>query len=196
MSFRIEQKILIGKNQIIEFKNLYQKKKLKKLYPQRVIKSLYFEDLNYNMYKDSVEGVLPRKKIRIRNYPNEDGNKFYLEKKISSFEGRYKEKKKISISEYNKILKSGIYDYDYGYCKPLLYVEYKRNYYILDQSRVTHDTQIKYYKFKNKIIKKDENDIFEIKTHSKADLDELFLTFPMDRTRFSKYCNGFDKLFN
>jgi SPX domain protein involved in polyphosphate accumulation len=94
MSFRIEQKILIGKNQIIEFKNLYQKKNLKKLYPPRIIKSLYFENLNNNMYKDSVEGVVPRKKIRIRNYPNENEGKLYLEKKISSVEGRYKEKKR------------------------------------------------------------------------------------------------------
>lgn len=195
MSFRIEQKILIGKNQIIEFKNLYQKKNLKKLYPPRIIKSLYFENLNNNMYKDSVEGVVPRKKIRIRNYPNENEGKLYLEKKISSVEGRYKEKKEISVSSFKKILKTGLYDYDYGYCKPLLYVEYNRNYYFLDQSRVTHDSKIKYYKFQNKIIKKDENEIFEIKTNNNADLDDLYLTFPMDRSRFSKYCNGFERLF-
>jgi len=195
MSFRIEQKILIGKNQIIEFKKIYQEKLLKKLYPSRLIKSLYFENLNNDMYNDSVEGVVPRKKIRLRNYPNEKKKKFYLEKKISSVEGRYKEKKEISSSNFEKILKSGLYDYDYGYCRPLIYVEYKRNYYILNNARVTHDSKIKYYQFKSKIIKKDENEIFEIKTNSKADLDELYSIFPMDRTRFSKYCNGFEKFF-
>ena len=36
MSFRIEEKILIGKNQIIEFKKVYQKKLIKKLYKLRI----------------------------------------------------------------------------------------------------------------------------------------------------------------
>ena len=37
--------------------------------------------------------------------------------------------------------------------------------------------------------------IFEIKTNYEADLDELNTNFPMNRTRFSKYCNGFEKFF-
>ena len=147
------------------------------------------------MYANSIEGVVPRKKIRIRNYPNEKNGKFYLEKKISSVEGRYKEKKEIDIFKFERILKTGIYDYDYGLCKPLLYVEYQRSYYILGESRVTHDNKIKYYRFGNKLIKHDENEIFEIKTNYLADLDKLNQTFPMDRTRFSKYCNAFEKLF-
>ena len=84
MSFRVEQKILIEKNQIIEFKKLYKAKLIKKLYPTRIIRSLYLENLNKDMYANSIEGVVPRKKIRIRNYPNEKNGKFYLEKKISS----------------------------------------------------------------------------------------------------------------
>ena len=195
MSFRIEQKILIEKNQIIEFKKLYKEKSIKKLYPSRIIRSLYLENLNKDMYANSIEGVVPRKKIRIRNYPNEKNGKFYLEKKISSVEGRFKEKKEIDILKLEKILKTGIYDYDYGLCKPLLYVEYQRSYYILGQSRVTHHNKIKYYRFGNKLIKHDENEIFEIKTNYRADLDKLNQTFPMDRTRFSKYCNAFEKLF-
>ena len=62
MSFRIEEKILIGKNEIIEFKKIYQKKFLKKLYQPRLIRSLYFENLNNDIYNDSIEGMLPRKK--------------------------------------------------------------------------------------------------------------------------------------
>ena len=85
MSFRIEEKILIEKNKIIEFKKIYQKKFLKKLHQPRLIKSLYFENLNNDLYKDSVEGTLPRKKIRVRNYPNDKKNQFYLEKKNFKF---------------------------------------------------------------------------------------------------------------
>ena len=49
------------------------------------------------MYHNSVEGVLPRKKIRIRFYPENQDNNFYLEKKISSIEGRYKTKEKMKF---------------------------------------------------------------------------------------------------
>ena len=77
MSFRIEEKILIGKNQVIEFKKIYQKKFLKKLYQPRIIRSLYFDNSNNDMYKDSVEATLPRKKIRVRNYPGVSENEFY-----------------------------------------------------------------------------------------------------------------------
>ena len=50
MSFRIEEKILIGNNQVIEFKKIYQKKHLKRLYKPRVIRSLYFENINSCLY--------------------------------------------------------------------------------------------------------------------------------------------------
>jgi hypothetical protein len=196
MSFRIEEKILIGKNEIIEFKKIYQKKFLKKLYQPRSIRSLYFENINNDIYRDSTEGTLPRKKIRVRNYPNNKKNELYLEKKISSVEGRFKQKKKIDNLNFEKIIKYGIYDDNYGYCKPLMYVEYDRHYYILDETRLTHDNNIKYYLLQSRIVKYEENEIFEIKTNFNTDLNKLNSIFPMNRTRFSKYCNGFEKFFN
>ena len=195
MSFKIEEKILIGKNELIEFKKIYKKKFLKKLYQPRLIKSLYFENSNNESYKDSVEGTLPRKKIRVRNYPGEKKNEFYLEKKISSVEGRFKNKEKIDNVNFDKIIKYGFYDDSYGYCKPFIYVEYVRHYYLLDKTRLTHDCNIRYYLFKGCITKYEENEIFEIKTNFNTDLDELYSIFPMNRTRFSKYCNGFEKFF-
>ena len=61
----------------------------------RKVKSIYFDNNLLELYKDSIEGSNPRKKIRIRNYP-EHKNNYLLEKKISSIEGRYKTSKKIS----------------------------------------------------------------------------------------------------
>ena len=55
-----------------------------------MIESLYFENNKREMYSDSVEGLTPRKKIRVRNYPRTQDLKLYLETKISSVEGRYK----------------------------------------------------------------------------------------------------------
>jgi hypothetical protein len=131
----------------------------------------------------------------VRSYPNEEKNKFYLEKKISSVEGRFKQKKKIDNLDFEKIIKYGFYDDNYGCCKPLIYVEYERHYYILDKMRLTHDSNIKYYLFQGRIVKYDENEIFEIKTNFNTDLNLLHSTFPMNRTRFSKYCNSYEKFF-
>ncbi len=49
---------------------------------------------------------------------------------------------------------------------------------------------------KKKIIKYDSNQIFEIKANQKTDIDDLQLTFPMNRSRFSKYCNAISLFFN
>jgi hypothetical protein len=195
MSFRIEEKILIGNNQVIEFKKIYQEKHLKRLYKPRVVRSLYFENINNDIYNNSIEGTLPRKKIRVRSYPEDEKKEFYLEKKISSVEGRFKQKKKINNLNLEKIIKYGFNDNVYGCCKPLIYVEYNRHYYMLNKIRLTHDNNIRYYLFKSRIVKSEENQIFEIKTNYEADLDELNTNFPMNRTRFSKYCNGFEKFF-
>ena len=48
---------------------------------------------NFDLFRDSEEGLLPRKKIRIRNYPNSEDKKNYLEIKYSSVEGRFKTRK-------------------------------------------------------------------------------------------------------
>ena len=43
------------------------------------------------MYLDSEDGCLPRKKIRVRTYPeNKNDSEYFFETKISSVEGRYK----------------------------------------------------------------------------------------------------------
>lgn len=93
MTFRIEDKLLINFTQVFEFRKWISDKGYKKLFPDRKIKSLYFENLNNQMFIDFEEGVTPRKKIRIRNYPEYNNNKYYFEKKISSPEGRFKRKK-------------------------------------------------------------------------------------------------------
>ena len=70
MSFRIEEKLYIKEQNLIEFKDFISKKSPQKLFTPRKIESLYFDNVNLDMYNDSVEGIVPRKKIRIRKYPN------------------------------------------------------------------------------------------------------------------------------
>ena len=65
MSFRIEEKLLIGTDQILEFKDFLISKSAKQIYHPRIIKSLYFENSHNEMYEDSIEGITPRKKTII-----------------------------------------------------------------------------------------------------------------------------------
>ncbi len=66
MSFRIEDKLFIRPENLLQFYSFLNKHFVKKLHEPRVIKSLYFDNLKLEMYKDSIEGSVPRKKIRIR----------------------------------------------------------------------------------------------------------------------------------
>ena len=101
MSFRIEEKLFIKKNFISDFKKFISSKSSEKIYDPRIIESLYFDNKNFEMYKDSLEGLTPRKKIRIRYYPEQNGELFF-EKKISSVEGRFKQRKLLSLDDFER----------------------------------------------------------------------------------------------
>jgi len=194
MSFRIEEKLLINSNQILEFKDFLFKKYAKEIYPSRKIQSLYFENFNEEMYKDSIEGTVPRKKIRVRNYPDDKNLLLYLEVKISSADGRYKTRKIIDKKKLNELKKTGIYDSQYGTCMPLIYVSYDRQYYQVDDVRISIDENIKYQLFTGRELGHDSNSIVELKASINKDRDNLLNDFPFQRTRFSKYCNAFEKI--
>ena len=66
MSFRFEDKISVGKSESINFFKDLRKKGFKILYPKRKISSVYFDNTELNMFIDSEEGSIPRKKIRLR----------------------------------------------------------------------------------------------------------------------------------
>ena len=194
MSFRIEEKLYIKPEHIIEFKKFLIKHSAKKIYHPRIIKSLYFDNLDLDMYNDSVEGLVPRKKIRIRKYPNESDKNFYLEIKNSSVEGRYKTRSVINMERVDYFKKFGLFDNQYGPCFPNLYVIYKREYSIIDDVRISIDRDITYKNYKTNTICNDGNAIVEIKTSIKKNLDDLIELFPFQRIRFSKYCNGIEKI--
>ena len=115
MSFRVEEKCILKNIDKNKFKSTLFKIGGKILFPKREIMSLYFDTKATKMFFDSEEGTTPRKKIRVRTYPNEKHKTFNLEKKINSAEGRYKISEKINIEKYIKILKQGIIDNEYGF---------------------------------------------------------------------------------
>ena len=196
MSFRIEEKLLINFSLIFNFKKWLSQNGYTKLYPDRKINSLYFDNLNNQMFLDSEEGIIPRKKIRIRNYPDYKNQKFFFEKKISSIEGRYKQNKAIKIDEFENLKKFGYFDDTYKSCHPKLFVKYTREYFDMKICRLTIDTNISYSEYNNlNHNKSDPYVAVEIKANFNSSLDQLMTKFPFQRVRFSNYCRGFALLF-
>ena len=104
MSFRKELKTILSYTKINSFNNWLDDNNGELLFKERNINSIYYDNNNFKMYFDSIEGTVPRKKIRVRNY--NDKLKFNtkennLELKISSVEGRFKTSKKISSFDIN-----------------------------------------------------------------------------------------------
>jgi len=194
MSFRIEEKLFIDKDKIIDFKSFLSNKSAKQIYKRRTIESLYFDNRNYEMYSDSMEGLTPRKKIRVRNYPNTLDKNLYLEIKISSVEGRFKTRKIIDNNKFNYLKTKGVFDSQYGLCKPCLYVSYTRDYFKIGDVRISIDNHINYKLYSENVYKEDESSIVEIKTSIKKNLDKLIEDFPFQKKRFSKYCNAVEKI--
>ena len=188
MSFSTEEKLYIRQENLIDFKKFIFNRSGKKIHKPRKIKSLYFDNSNLDMYNDSVEGIVPRKKIRIRNYPNSEDKKNYLEIKYSSVEGRFKTRKIIDNKTVDFYKRAGCFDNKYGVCMPNFYVTYDREYMIIDDVRISIDKNIKYENFKTNYYQKEKNCIIELKTSADKDSDELVNLFPFQRIRFSKYC--------
>ena len=72
-----------------------------------LIKSFYFDDLNSKSYYEKMDGVLYRKKYRIRIY-NDDESFIRLEKKMKHNNMTAKEQMLISKDTYSKILEGKI----------------------------------------------------------------------------------------
>ena len=197
MSLRIEEKISFNHFNVFEFKKWLFSKGAKILHPTRIINSIYFDN-KLRMYDDSIEGTVPRKKIRIRTYETKNffltKNKYQKETKITYY--NYRDKNVENFTFDLSKMNAGIYDKDYGLCKPNLNVFYKRSYFNVFNTRITLDEEINYRLIKNSKLSnfsiKDKSFVVEIKTQKINDTDFLKEIFPLARTRFSKYCRGIE----
>ena len=190
MSFRTEKKFRLTTSEYFAMKQSLIIKGMKPLFEKRNVNSIYFDNSNLDMFSQSEEGVLPRKKIRVRWYDNL--NKFSLEKKISSIEGRFKVNNDLhKVKTKSEILKIRLYDPDYGLISPILKVSYKRGYYILNDMRITFDSNI-YYKnlLQHNFTFKDIECVIELKSSDINIDDYINGLFPYPNSRFSKYCRG------
>jgi SPX domain protein involved in polyphosphate accumulation len=192
MSFRIENKYHLSIAKLGELYEFLNNNSAEEIYPKRLIKSIYFDNREFSAYHQSIEGVVPRKKIRIRNYPH-SSDKFNLEIKINSIEGKFKTTK--DNINYINILKNGYHDCNYGLCYPTVEVSYTRSYFSIFNLRVTLDTSISYSQYnKKKIIPYQETTIMEVKSNSLDNVNYIENKINFPKTRFSKYCNAIEEL--
>ena len=191
MSFRKEFKFRFKYSECKLLKyNLY-KQGMKELYASRLISSYYFDNENLDMYLDSEEGIVPREKHRVR-WCNHNDTKINYEKKISSIEGRFKVSNSISKNNFVELIKSGNFSNSYGYLKPSILIEYNREYFSWQNVRVTFDSNIFYtdLRYVKNFKLPDFEQVVEIKTN-RLDIDDYIdKIFPLQKSRFSKYCRG------
>ena len=198
MSFRKEEKLSLNPRKYKEFLSLISEKNGNMLYPDRIVSSTYFDNEAFQMYHDSNEGVVPRKKIRVRSYNLEQHSRdnASLEIKISSVENRFKTVSKKELS--NNIFFRGYLDANYGLCYPRARVTYERSYYMVNGLRLTIDKKINYRKVtKNKVstnVSKDDLIIVEVKTDINTSDHKIFTNFPLQKIRFSKYSRAIEYL--
>jgi len=190
MSFRIEEKIPVSFSEGSELIQRLRGKGLANLFPKRKVVSDYFDNQKYDLYRDSEEGLLPRKKVRIRHYAN-SGNKFLFEKKISSSEGRYKISSALDQPSKELINLNGYLDNDYGVLQPVVQISYIREYYAYEGIRLTLDSEIMYQDINSASNSFTEDKrVIELKAHAGTSLDFLISLIQERRRRFSKYCNA------
>ena len=191
MSFRKEKKFRVTLSEFYRLQRLLEKQGMEELFKPRVITSIYFDTLDLNMFKDSEEGVLPRKKVRIRWY--DEDKKFTLENKTSSIEGRYKVTRKLGSSHSDKeIITKNRMDSQYGLIQPILKVSYERSYFELNNMRITFDKNITYQYLRYTNYRKyyEPERVVEIKIPISCPDDFVEKQIPYPTARFSKYSRG------
>lgn len=191
MSFRKEIKYRLTLSDQKMLKNDLFRKGMKLLFAKRKINSLYFDTDNLDFFKNSEEGVLPRKKVRIRWYDN-NLKKLSKETKISSIEGRFKLSEAYEINQFLSKNNINLLDRTYGLLKPKILISYIREYYELNNIRLTFDSCIKYQNFKSisRSFKNETESVMEVKTNFNTDDDYIKKIIKYPSSRFSKYARG------
>ena len=196
---RIELKY---KSNYTDLRRIILNLKMLKKYYNRTVNSIYFDNYDKSNYIDSVEGTVPRKKIRFR---------WYGIKKISSYPNgqieikrtfpNFRDKKIFEIKKFNLILvKEKLNKIMITNVYPVSQVTYKREYFENSAGyRMTLDSDIKYYRINSSCETQNcyfENTyIAELKVGNDVDYEKFTSHFDHLRVRNSKYCNSIENLY-
>ena len=191
MSFRKEKKYRFSRFEIAKVKQELFAEGMQRIYNQRSVHSCYFDNSSLVSFRESEEGVLPRKKIRVRWYDQQDS--YMKEVKISSIEGRFKSSNFLQgVSNRSDIFKLDFYDNVYGRLRPKIVVSYQREYFKVGPLRVTIDSGITYRSvgYRLGIICADPESVMEVKASIDCGEDAIENTIRYPTSRFSKYSRG------
>lgn len=190
MSFRKERKYRLTASDAKVLRSTLLRKGMTLLHPNRRITSQYFDTIGSRAFEESEEGVLPRFKIRIRWY-NDDQSGLTFERKVSSVEGRYKTTQPITLVEFENLKRQGILDRDYGPVIPSTVISYSRSYFDYKSMRITFDSDIQYSYNRSVRRYRDLEEVVEIKAQIDVSDDYLESILPVPTSRFSKYSRAF-----
>ena len=191
MSRRIENKYQLSKSEFLLLQSKLKLLGMEEIFPERLVKSCYFDTNNLTLFNQSEEGILPRKKLRIRWYNNL--LKFQKELKISSVEGRFKTTEILhEISNIREVFDLRIVEPDYGILVPKVVISYRRNYYKFHNLRITFDHTIN---FENPVLDNtfcvpEPYCVMEVKAPVSTGEAYIQKLIPLSTSRFSKYCRG------
>ena len=205
------------KKYIIKFGQLYSNNfnnidSIKKLHDGNNINNIYFDTLQNDFFNDHIEGNLHRIKTRIRWYSyNKKKIKYFFEIKIKKNFINYKIKRellnfnmnRISLKYINDIYNSLItrtsFDsYKYKFIKPILYNNYRREYFYKSdrQNRITIDnnlyTQVLNINFAKSKKKYFHNYILEHKYLENKHQNLCISNLNFVNSSFSKYLYGLE----
>ena len=190
------------------------------IFHERYINNIYFDFLNFNNFKDNIDGNMYRTKYRIRWYGDmltkietpvlelkiKKGlvgtkesyklNQFELEKGIDILKIR----NLIKVSKINSNVKFSLLDQI-----PVMLNRYKRKYYVSNDKkfRITIDDEQSFYKinrFNNSFLNshKDLNNVIvELKydKQNESEVNQITNEFPFRVTKSSKYARGIELLY-
>ena len=191
MSFRKELKFSLSSSEMKLIRSNFLRKNFKELFPRRAVNSCYFDTYNLDLFRLSLDGIYPRKKVRLRWYNNNQNNCF-KEQKVSSIEGRYKLSKSHEGFKFENINKYKFFDQDYGILKPKILIKYTREYLGYKDLRVTFDFNISYSNISSAYQKNihDFKSVLEVKTKPNKSNDYINNILGRIDSGFSKYSRG------
>ena len=200
MKKRIEQKLRLERRQLWELMSRMHQLGGSTLHPARTVTSTYFDTPELAMFTDTVEGCVPRKKLRVRCYGKHSrccAQTHSLEIKMTTEEGRFKAV--MPCSDWTRYEAGGIVERDYGICMAKVIVSYRREYYSVAGVRITIDSDISYRRSvgvtRSEAAVCDPETIVEIKASPDVSTDTLQEAFPWPTVHFSKYERAIEALY-
>ena len=206
--YRIEKKFII-KNFIGE-KELNSLIRIRQNFIPRIVSSIYFDTWDFEFAKANLRGDLNRLKIRVRWYDNNRDNlnlEFKIKKNTFTKKISFRLNTKIEQID-NNLIKTLIQDKKLKEIQrfmpianifPVTKISYHRNYYKLENSRLTFDKNLNYNLIgrSNKTYV-DNNRIIELKVDQKneSQLKRLKDSIPFQESRSSKYILGLKSIYN